>query len=79
MEPVADKYGITAEWLTDALRAEGHLPEGRVSAVDIGDVGVGRGYISQTVRVTPSTRGQTGMRPRASWRRFRRSWKCPST
>ena len=63
MEPVANKYGITAEWLTDALRAEGHLPEGRVSAVDIGDVGVGRGYISQTVRVTPTYEGANGDAP----------------
>lgn len=63
MEPVADKYGITAEWLTDALREGGHLPEGRVSSVDVGDIGVGRGYISQSVRVTPTYQGANGDAP----------------
>ena len=63
MEPVADKYGITAEWLTDALREGGHLPQGRVSAVDVGDIGVGRGYISQSVRVTPTYEGADGDAP----------------
>ena len=63
MEPVADKYGITAEWLTDALREGGHLPRGRVSAVDVGDIGVGRGYISQAVRVTPTYEGANGDAP----------------
>ncbi len=63
MEPVADKYGITAEWLTEALREGGHLPRGRVSAVDVGDIGVGRGYISQSVRVTPTYEGTDGDAP----------------
>ena len=63
MEPIADKYGITAEWLTEALREGGHLPEGRVSAVDVADIGVGRGYISQAVRVTPTYEGADGNAP----------------
>ena len=63
MEPVADKYGITAEWLTEALREGGWLPRGRVSAVDVGDIGVGRGYISQAVRVTPTYEGADGNAP----------------
>ena len=63
MEPVADKDGITAEWLTAALREGGHLPRGRVSAVDVGDIGVGRGYISQSVRVIPTYEGAKGDAP----------------
>ena len=63
MEPVADTYGITAEWLTDALREGGHLPRGRVREVDVGDIGVGRGYISQSVRVTPTYEGANGDAP----------------
>lgn len=63
MEPIADKYGITAEWLTEALREGGHLPEGRVSAVDVADIGVGRGYISQAVRVTPTYEDADGDPP----------------
>ncbi len=63
MEPVADRNGITAEWLTDALRKGRALPRGRVSAVEVGDIGVGRGYISQSVRVTPAYEGADGDLP----------------
>lgn len=54
MEPIGGKSEITAERLTDALREAGHPPRGRVRTVDVADVGVGRGYISQTVRLTPT-------------------------
>ncbi len=63
MEPLNDRYGITAEWLTEALREGGHLTQGRVREVDVGDVGVGRGYISQTVRVTPAYEGANADAP----------------
>ncbi len=63
MEPIGDKYGITAEWLTEALREGGHLPQGRVRALDVADIGVGRGYISQAVRVTPTYEGANGDAP----------------
>ena len=63
MEPVADRNGITAAWLTDALREAGALPRGRVRAVDVEDIGVGRGYISQAVRVTPDYEDADGDAP----------------
>ena len=63
MEPLGGKAEITPEWLTDALQEGGHLPRGRVRAVDVADVGVGRGYLSQTVRVTPTYEGAPDSAP----------------
>ena len=49
------KDELTAEWLTSILREEGMLGgEGTVAEVRVEDVGVGRDYICQTVRVTPT-------------------------
>ena len=61
MKPLRGIDGITAEWLTDSLRGDGHLgSNGRVAEVAVSDLGVGRGYISQTVRVTPTYEGDPG-------------------
>ena len=54
MEPLAGRDGITAEWLTQALRESGRLPRGRVRAVELTGEGIGIGYISETVRVIPA-------------------------
>ena len=79
MEPLGGKHEITAEWLTEALREGGRLPQGRVSAVDVNTDGIGFGYISETVRVIPTYEGADGSAPRASWRNCR-SWSTfPST
>ena len=52
------RHDITAEWLTNALREGGHLDEGgRVTDVEVADVGVGRGFVSQTVHITPTYEG----------------------
>jgi hypothetical protein len=52
------KDDLTAEWLTSILREEGVLGDGAsVEEVAVEDVGVGRGYICQTVRVTPTYAG----------------------
>ncbi|HJP40379.1 MAG TPA: oxidoreductase family protein [Dehalococcoidia bacterium] len=64
MKPLRGIDGITAEWLTDSLRGDGHLgSNGRVAEVAVSDLGVGRGYISQTVRVTPTYEGDPGSAP----------------
>ena len=63
MEPLAGKHEITAEWLTEALREGGHLPQGRVSAVDVNTDGIGFGYISETVRLVPTYEGAEGSAP----------------
>ncbi len=57
MEPLDGRDGITAEWLTEALRESGHLPRGRVREVEVSNEGIGFGYISETVRLIPSYEG----------------------
>ncbi|MFQ5380562.1 MAG: hypothetical protein ACE5EF_02915, partial [Dehalococcoidia bacterium] len=42
---------FTPEWLTLALQESGHLSEGKVSAATTTDIGTGRGYVCQTVRI----------------------------
>ena len=63
MEPLGGRHEVTAEWLTEALREGGHLPEGRVSAVDVNTDGIGIGYISETVRIVPTYEGTDGSAP----------------
>ncbi len=63
MEPLAGRDGITAEWLTEALRADGSLPRGRVRAVELSGEGIGFGYISDTVRVIPAYEGADASAP----------------
>ena len=63
MEPLGGKHEIKAEWLTEALREGGHLPRGRVSAVDVNTDGIGFGYISETVRIVPTYEGADGSAP----------------
>lgn len=57
------KDDITPEWLDATLRANGHLDGTRVTNVDVADLGVGRGFISQTVRITPTYEGPSGSAP----------------
>ena len=63
MEPLGGKHEITAEWLTEALREGGRLPQGRVSEVDVNTDGIGFGYISETVRIVPTYEGADGSAP----------------
>ena len=63
MEPLGGRHEITAEWLTEALREGGHLPRGRVSAVEVNTDGIGIGYISETVRIVPTYEGADGTAP----------------
>ena len=63
MEPLGGKHEITAEWLTEALREGGRLPQGRVSEVDVNTDGIGFGYISETVRLVPTYEGADGSAP----------------
>ncbi len=63
MEPLGGRHEITAEWLTEALREGGHLPRGRVSAVEVNTDGIGIGYISETVRIVPAYEGADGTAP----------------
>ncbi len=49
------KDGLTASFLTSLLQEEGVLGrEAAVEAVAVEDVGVGRGYLCQAVRITPT-------------------------
>lgn len=43
---------ITAEWLTEALRAGGYLDDGRVESVEFERIGIGLGFASTIVRCT---------------------------
>ena len=45
---------ITPEWFTSVLHDAGLIGEAVVTAVDVTEVGVGRGYICLTVRLTPN-------------------------
>ena len=63
MEPLAGRDGITAEWLTQALRESGRLSRGRVRAVELTGEGIGIGYISETVRVIPAYEGADASAP----------------
>lgn len=63
MEPLGGRHEVTAAWLTEALREGGHLPRGRVSAVDVSTEGIGIGYISETVRLIPTYEGADGSAP----------------
>ncbi|HJN91218.1 MAG TPA: phosphotransferase, partial [Dehalococcoidia bacterium] len=57
---------ITVSWLDDALHAGGALPaEARVTDVEVGDLGVGRGFLSQTVRIIPTYEGPAEGAPRS--------------
>ena len=63
MRPLGGKHEVTAEWLTEALREGGHLPEGRVARVEVSTDGIGFGYISETVRLIPTYEGADGSAP----------------
>ena len=63
MEPLSGRDGITAEWLTEALRESGRLPRGRVREVELSTKGIGFGYISETVRVIPTYEGADAPAP----------------
>jgi hypothetical protein len=63
MKPLGGRHEVTAEWLTEALREGGHLPEGRVSEVEVSTDGIGIGYISETVRLIPTYEGADGSAP----------------
>ncbi|MEO6398110.1 MAG: oxidoreductase family protein [Tepidiformaceae bacterium] len=47
----ADVDAITPEWLTQVLRAGGHLPEGAVTAVNASVIGAGVGFIGTVARL----------------------------
>ena len=49
---------ITPEWMTAVLRECGQLSsEGRVTGVTVEDIGVGRGYVGQTLRIASTIEG----------------------
>ncbi len=55
---------LTPEWLTEALRESGHIRgDVAVTALDIAEVGVGRGYTCHTRRLTPTYDGPHQMAP----------------
>jgi hypothetical protein len=57
---------MTAEWLTDALRENGHLSgSASVISLEIAEIGVGRGYVGLTFRLIPSYSGDAGAAPRS--------------
>lgn len=42
---------MTPQWMTEVLRSGGYLADGRVATVQIEDIGIGRGYVGQTLRI----------------------------
>ncbi len=54
---------ITPEWATQVLRADGCLQDGRVASVAIEAIGVGRGYVGQTLRIGLEFEGPPGRAP----------------
>ena len=55
---------MTAEWLTEALRENGHLPTtASVASLVAAEIGVGRGYVGLTFRLTPTYSGDAGSAP----------------
>lgn len=42
---------MTPEWMTEVLRSGGYLGDERVATVAIEDIGIGRGYVGQTLRI----------------------------
>ncbi len=54
---------ITPEWMTAVLASGGYLDGGRVERVSVEDIGVGRGYVGQTLRVTLTFSGPAGRAP----------------
>ena len=55
---------LTPEWLTAALRENGHLPEtGSVASLEIQEIGIGRGYVGLTLRLIPAYAGDAGGAP----------------
>ncbi|HJP40647.1 MAG TPA: phosphotransferase [Dehalococcoidia bacterium] len=50
-----DGTEITADWLTSALHESGDLsPANTVTSVEVGDIGLGRGFAGVTLRVVPT-------------------------
>ena len=45
---------ITPDWLTSALAGSGHLPEGRVTSLELEQVGQGIGVLGRLYRLTPT-------------------------
>lgn len=45
---------LTPEWLTGSLREGGHLAEESVTAMEVEEIGVGRGYVGLTLRLRPT-------------------------
>lgn len=57
----ASPRDLTAEWVTETMRAAGVLPAGRVVAVDVASLtGGGTGFTGDTVRLTLGYEGTTG-------------------
>lgn len=55
--------GLTAQWLTEQLRAGGYLTTGQVAAVDSLPLGEGSGMMSEVRRLRLSYRGDQGAAP----------------
>lgn len=64
IEIPAGTEGLSAAWLTSALRQAGELPAGtRVSAVEMRVIGADRGIGGQVARLTPTYEGASGNAP----------------
>lgn len=55
--------GLTGPWLTDTLRALGHLAHGRIAAVSLEQLGDGTGMMSELARLRLTLEGETGALP----------------
>ncbi|MEP7214859.1 MAG: oxidoreductase family protein, partial [Anaerolineaceae bacterium] len=54
---------ITADWLTEVLRASGHLPQGAVGAFETTIIGAGIGFIGTVARLSLSYEGAPSTAP----------------
>ena len=60
----ADQSMLTSEWLREALR-EGGVSTPEITSLDIKEIGVGRGYVCLSLRLTPHYAGPRGEAPRS--------------
>lgn len=54
---------ITADWLSEALRASGRLGAGRVASLDLQPIGAGEGFMGVIARLRLAIEGEAGAAP----------------
>ena len=59
------RHDLEPAWLTGVLEPGGWLDGATVVDADVADLGVGRGFVSQTVRITPRYDGPAPRAPRS--------------